>query len=34
MPIYEYVCMNCEKHFEELVRFARTQDKTTEAADH
>ena len=20
MPIYEYVCMNCESHFEELVR--------------
>ena len=20
MPIYEYVCMDCEKHFEELVR--------------
>jgi putative FmdB family regulatory protein len=21
MPIYEYVCMACESHFEELVRF-------------
>ena len=20
MPIYEYVCMHCEEHFEELVR--------------
>lgn len=20
MPIYEYVCMECEEHFEELVR--------------
>ena len=20
MPIYEYVCMRCEQHFEELVR--------------
>ena len=20
MPIYEYVCMRCEEHFEELVR--------------
>ncbi|HEY7705882.1 MAG TPA: zinc ribbon domain-containing protein [Gaiellaceae bacterium] len=20
MPIYEYVCMSCESHFEELVR--------------
>ena len=20
VPIYEYVCMNCESHFEELVR--------------
>nr|MBA2568472.1 zinc ribbon domain-containing protein [Actinomycetota bacterium] len=20
MPIYEYVCMECESHFEELVR--------------
>ena len=20
MPIYEYVCMQCEEHFEELVR--------------
>jgi putative FmdB family regulatory protein len=20
MPIYEYVCMSCENHFEELVR--------------
>lgn len=20
MPIYEYVCMTCERHFEELVR--------------
>ena len=20
MPIYEYVCMGCEEHFEELVR--------------
>ena len=22
MPIYEYVCMECESHFEELVRGA------------
>ena len=22
MPIYEYVCMECESHFEELVRYA------------
>ena len=22
MPIYEYVCMECESHFEELVRSA------------
>ena len=21
MPIYEYVCMQCESHFEELVRY-------------
>jgi putative FmdB family regulatory protein len=21
MPIYEYVCMECESHFEELVRY-------------
>ena len=21
MPIYEYVCMACESHFEELVRY-------------
>lgn len=21
MPIYEYVCMTCESHFEELVRY-------------
>jgi putative FmdB family regulatory protein len=21
MPIYEYVCMQCEEHFEELVRY-------------
>jgi len=21
MPIYEYVCMSCESHFEELVRY-------------
>jgi putative FmdB family regulatory protein len=21
MPIYEYVCMKCESHFEELVRY-------------
>jgi putative FmdB family regulatory protein len=21
MPIYEYVCMSCECHFEELVRY-------------
>jgi putative FmdB family regulatory protein len=21
MPIYEYVCMSCEAHFEELVRY-------------
>ena len=24
MPIYEYVCMSCEKHFEELVRVGET----------
>jgi putative FmdB family regulatory protein len=24
MPIYEYVCMNCESHFEELVRADET----------
>ena len=23
MPIYEYVCMSCESHFEELVRARR-----------
>ena len=23
MPIYEYVCMSCESHFEELVRGRR-----------
>jgi putative FmdB family regulatory protein len=22
MPLYEYVCMKCEHHFEELVRYA------------
>ena len=25
MPIYEYVCMECESHFEELVRTADQQ---------
>ena len=24
MPIYEYVCMSCESHFEELVRYDET----------
>jgi putative FmdB family regulatory protein len=24
MPIYEYVCMSCESHFEELARFDDT----------
>jgi putative FmdB family regulatory protein len=24
MPIYEYVCMTCENHFEELVRADET----------
>ncbi len=24
MPIYEYVCMSCESHFEELVRADET----------
>ncbi len=24
MPIYEYVCMECESHFEELVRNGET----------
>lgn len=24
MPIYEYVCMRCESHFEELVRAEET----------
>src|SRR5205823_8216786 len=24
MPIYEYVCMSCESHFEELVRVGET----------
>jgi len=24
MPIYEYVCMKCESHFEELVRNGET----------
>lgn len=24
MPIYEYVCMRCESHFEELVRGEQT----------
>jgi putative FmdB family regulatory protein len=24
MPIYEYVCMSCESHFEELVRAGET----------
>ena len=24
MPIYEYVCMSCESHFEELVRHDET----------
>jgi putative FmdB family regulatory protein len=22
VPVYEYVCMKCEHHFEELVRYA------------
>jgi putative FmdB family regulatory protein len=26
MPIYEYVCMACESHFEELVRNAHEPD--------
>ena len=25
MPIYEYVCMECESHFEELVRMGQTE---------
>jgi putative FmdB family regulatory protein len=24
MPVYEYVCMSCESHFEELVRHDET----------
>ena len=24
MPIYEYVCMQCESHFEELIRNGET----------
>jgi putative FmdB family regulatory protein len=24
MPIYEYVCMRCESHFEELIRNGET----------
>ena len=30
MPIYEYVCMECESHFEELVRSA---DQKVECPD-
>jgi putative FmdB family regulatory protein len=26
MPIYEYVCMQCESHFEELVRMGEEAD--------
>ena len=26
MPIYEYVCMQCESHFEELVRYGEQPD--------
>jgi putative FmdB family regulatory protein len=26
MPIYEFVCMQCESHFEELVRVGETSD--------
>lgn len=26
MPIYEYVCMQCESHFEELVRMDESAD--------
>jgi len=26
MPIYEYVCMKCESHFEELVRNSQDPD--------
>jgi putative FmdB family regulatory protein len=26
MPIYEYVCMTCESHFEELVRNGQEPD--------
>jgi putative FmdB family regulatory protein len=26
MPIYEYVCMQCESHFEELVRNGKQPD--------
>jgi putative FmdB family regulatory protein len=26
MPIYEYVCMQCESHFEELVRSGERPD--------
>jgi putative FmdB family regulatory protein len=27
MPIYEYVCMECESHFEELVRTGESEPK-------
>jgi putative FmdB family regulatory protein len=26
MPIYEFVCMQCESHFEELVRMGQSAD--------
>ena len=26
MPIYEFVCMQCESHFEELVRLGESAD--------
>jgi len=26
MPIYEFVCMRCESHFEELVRMGESAD--------
>jgi putative FmdB family regulatory protein len=26
MPIYEFVCMHCESHFEELVRMGESAD--------
>jgi putative FmdB family regulatory protein len=34
MPIYEYVCMRCEHHFEELVRADETPACPECAADN